>query len=58
MNFDAGEKITLKPVSLDEFIDIAISKNFVEKEIIPKLYKAKLYPENKKELIKLFNPKF
>ena len=58
MNLDAGEKITLKPVSLDEFIDIAISKNFGEKEIIPKLYEAKLYPEKKKELMKLFNPKF
>ncbi len=58
MNLDAGEKITLKPVSLDEFIDIAINKNFVEKEIIPKLYEAKLYPEKREELNKLFNPKF
>ena len=58
MNLDAGEKIILKPVSLDEFIDIAINKNFVEKEIIPKLYEAKLYPEKKKELMKLFNPIF
>ena len=58
MNLDAGEKITLKPVSLDEFIDIAINKNFVEKEIIPKLYEAKLYPEKREGLNKLFNPKF
>ena len=58
MNLDAGEKITLKPVSLDEFIDIAINKNFVEKEIIPKLYEAKLYPEKREELNKLFNQKF
>ena len=58
MNLDAGEKITLKPVSLDEFIDIAINKNFVEKEIIPKLYETKLYPEKREELNKLFNPKF
>lgn len=56
-NLDAGEKIVLKPVNLDEFIDIAISKNFVEKEIIPKLYEAKLYPEKMKELKKLFKPK-
>ena len=58
MNLDAGEKIALKLVSLDEFIEIAINKNFVEKEIIPKLYEAKLYPEKKEELKKLFNPKF
>jgi len=58
MNLDAGEKIKLKLVSLDEFIEIAINKNFVEKEIIPKLYEAKLHPEKKEELIKLFNPKF
>ncbi|OGI61195.1 hypothetical protein A2814_01805 [Candidatus Nomurabacteria bacterium RIFCSPHIGHO2_01_FULL_38_19] len=54
MNLDAGEKITLRPVNLDEFIDIAISKNF---KIIPKLYEAKLYPEKMNELKKLFNPK-
>lgn len=58
MNLDAGEKIKLKLVNLDEFIEIAINKNFVEKEIIPKLYEAKLYPEKKEELKKLFNPKF
>ena len=58
MNLDAGEKINLKLVNLDEFIEIAINKNFVEKEIIPKLYEAKLYPEQKEELKKLFNPKF
>lgn len=58
INLDAGEKIKLKLVNLDEFIEIAINKNFVEKEIIPKLYEAKLYPEKKEEFKKLFNPKF
>src|SRR3989338_10086642 len=58
MNLDAGEKINLKLVDLYEFIEIAINKNFVEKEIIPKLYEAKLHPEKKEELKKLFNPKF
>jgi len=57
INLDAGEKIILKPVSFDDFIDIAINKNFVEKEIIPKLYEAKLYPEKKANLKKLFNQK-
>jgi 8-oxo-dGTP pyrophosphatase MutT (NUDIX family) len=58
MNLDTGEKIVLKLVNLDEFIEIAINKNFVEREIIPKLYEAKLHPEKKEELKKLFNPKF
>ena len=58
MDLDGGEKIVLKPVSFDEFIDTAISNNFVEKEIIPKLYEAKLYREKKEELKKLFSPKF
>ena len=58
MNLDAGEKINLKLVNVDEFIEIAINKNFVEKEIIPKLYEAKLHPEKREELKKLFNPKF
>lgn len=58
ISLDAGEKITLKAVSLDEFVDIAMNKNFAEKEIIPKLYEAKLYPEKKEELEKLFSPKF
>jgi 8-oxo-dGTP pyrophosphatase MutT (NUDIX family) len=57
INLDAGEKITLKPVNFDEFVDIAIGQNFVEKEITPKLYEAKLYPKKKEELKKLFNPK-
>ena len=57
LNLDAGEKIVLKPVNFDRFIDIAISKNFVQKEIIPKLYEAKLHPEKMEELKKLFNQK-
>ena len=57
MNLDAGEKITLKPVNFEEFIDTAIGHNFIEKEIVPKLYEAKLYPEKREELIRLFSPK-
>ena len=56
MKLDAGEKIILKPVSFDEFMEIAISKNFEEKEIVSKIYEAKLYPEKKEELRKLFKP--
>ena len=56
INLDAGEKISLKPVTFNEFINIVIDKNFVEKEIISKIYEAKLNPEKKKELKKLFSP--
>ena len=52
-NLDPGEKITFKLVNLDEFIDTALNKNFVEKEIIPYIYEAKLRPEKKEELKKL-----
>src|SRR3989339_307325 len=57
-HLDSGEKITLKPVNFDEFIELGTNKKFAEKEIIFKLLEAKLYPEKKEELRKLFNPKF
>lgn len=57
LHLDAGEKITLKTVNFDEFIDIAISKDFVEKEIISKIYEAKLNPVKMKELKELFSSK-
>lgn len=58
LNLDAGEKITLKSVDLDELIDMVTSKNFIEKEIVSRIYEAKLYPKKKKKLKDLFNPKF
>jgi len=58
MNLDAGEKITLKLVNFDEFIELGTNKKFAEKEIVFKLLEAKLYPEKKEGLRKLFNPKF
>lgn len=57
LSLDSGEKITLKPVSFDEFIDIGVSKDFYEKEIVLKLYEAKIYPQKMEELEKLFSPK-
>lgn len=57
LDLDAGEKIQLKPVTFDEFIDLGTNEKFAEKEIIFKLLEAKLYPEKKEELRKLFNPK-
>jgi len=58
LDLDAGEKIKLKPVTFDEFIDLGTNEKFAEKEIIFKLLEAKLYPEKKEELRKLFNPNF
>lgn len=55
ISLDGGEKITLKPVTFDEFIDMATNKTFAEKEILTKLYEAKLYPEKKEELRILFS---
>lgn len=57
LNLDGGEKITLKPVTFDEFIKIGTSgQYFAEREIVPKLLEATFYPEKKEELRKLFNP--
>lgn len=56
INLDGGEKITLKPVNFDEFVDIATSKNFGEKEIAIKFYEAKSDREKNEELRKLFKP--
>lgn len=55
MNLDVGEKISLKPVTFDDFLEIAISSNFAEKEIVPLIYEAKLSDEKMSELRKLFS---
>lgn len=57
---DGGEKITLKHVSFDEFIDIGTdtSVRFIETEVTPKLLEAKAYPDKKEELRKLFSPEY
>ncbi|MDO8566088.1 MAG: NUDIX hydrolase [Candidatus Moranbacteria bacterium] len=55
LDLDGGEKITLKPVTFDEFIDLGTQENFSEKEIVFKLLEAKVYPEKKEELQKLFD---
>ncbi len=58
LDLDSGEKINLMPVTLDKMIEIATSRNasFYEKEIIAKLFEAKLDPEKMKELKELFKP--
>jgi 8-oxo-dGTP pyrophosphatase MutT (NUDIX family) len=56
MNLDAGEKIKLLPVTFDELIEMAIDKNFSEREIISKFFEAKLDPKKMQELKELFKP--
>lgn len=58
LNLDGGEKIKLKPVTFDEFLELGSNKDFYEKEIIPELLEAKFYPEKKEELRKLFSPEY
>ncbi len=58
LNLDAGEKIKLKPVTFDELLELGSNKDFYEKEIISELLEAKLHPEKKEELRKLFSPEY
>ena len=56
LDLDAGEKIKLKPVTLDELIDMGGNDNFYEKEVAFELFEAKHTPAKKKELEELFKP--
>ena len=58
LNLDAGEKIKLIIMSLDELINLATDKRktFSEQEIVLKLFEAKYNPQKKKELEELFKP--
>ena len=58
LNLDAGEKIKLLPLTLDELIDVATDKNtyFAEQEIVFKFLEAKFDSVKKKELEELFKP--
>lgn len=57
MNLDGGEKIILKPVTFDEFINLGTSEErFSEREIIPKLLEAKFSSQKKEDLRALFSP--
>lgn len=48
---DAGERITLKPVSFEEFVTIALQPNFYEQEIYRDVVEASL-DDTKKEALK------
>lgn len=58
MQLDAGEKIKLLPLTLDELIDVATNKDtyFAEQEIVAKFLEAKFDPKKKEELKHLFQP--
>lgn len=53
---DAGEKIQLKTVSLDELIDIGMNSDFAGEEAAKRFTVAKYLPEKRAELHELFNP--
>jgi len=57
LELDAGERIKLKPVTFDEFLDIATTMYFAEKEIVIKIMEAKLDPKKMESLRALFNPR-
>lgn len=56
LQLDGGEKITLREITLNELIELVADKKFADKEIAFNLLEAKIYPEKKKELQKLFDP--
>lgn len=53
---DWGEKIELRPVTFEEFVEIGSDENFYEQEIFRTLLEAKHDQEKMKELKKLFAP--
>lgn len=58
LKLDSGEKIKLKPSTLDEVIEVATKghQDFYEKEVIVKFFEAKLDPNKMKALKELFKP--
>ena len=50
---DAGERITSKLISFEDFLELARNESFPEKHLIPMLAVAALDPEKKEELRKL-----
>jgi ADP-ribose pyrophosphatase len=58
LNLDAGEKIELLPMTLDELIEVATDEDtyFAEQEIVVKLMQGKYDEKKKNELKELFKP--
>lgn len=55
-NLDRGEKIKIKIVSFEEFIDSANDKRFGERTIVSEILQARLDSPKMAELKKLFSP--
>lgn len=55
-NLDPGEKIKLTPASFEDFLQLAGSPRFAEKEIVPKLFEAQLDEKKRADLKRLFDP--
>ena len=55
-HLDAGERITLRPVTFDELLVVTTAKGFVETEMIPTFQEARLDPAKAKQLRELFKP--
>jgi len=56
MALDAGEKISLRPTTFDDFLHVATSGSFAEVEVVPKVYEALLDSEKMRALRALFKP--
>ena len=53
-HLDVGEKISVRLVSFDEFVEFVLDKKFREISIMFKFLEAKAYPEKMEEIKKLF----
>lgn len=56
LNLDAGEKISLKPVTFDEFVLHVTDDGYSEREIVSKVFDARLDPVKMERLRELFRP--
>ncbi len=51
---DAGEKITLKPVDFDTFVELGMREDFLNREVSFKLLRAKLEPGKMDRIREMF----
>jgi ADP-ribose pyrophosphatase len=56
MDLDPGEKISLKPVTFDELVTHVTNDEYAEREIVSKVFEARLNPIKMESLRELFRP--
>ncbi len=56
LNLDAGERISLKPVTFDEFVMHVTDEDYSEREIVSKVFEARLDPVKMERLRELLRP--